>query len=135
MYGTLGRVTYDADEVPTGATSFRLVSGENGMLFFSDYFVHSSMNDDDYERTYIRGALTNSDPKTFPGTDLGRGFSFLALSRPKNGRKGDSVIELYDWELNNVGDWRDDRRAIPLVKGEIDRFELVQVPANEDGTR
>ena len=132
--GTLGRLMYSEDEVAFGGTGFMLRSGDNGMIFTSDKYVESGM-DPEYVRTYIRGALRNSDSRTPLSKAVeGRSFSFLALSRPKDGAEGESAIELFDWDMNCARYWDEMKKSVVLDKGYIDHFELIQTPANEEGS-
>lgn len=134
IYGTLGRIMYSEDEVPYGATGFRLISGQNGMIFHNDATVVSGMGEG-YVRTLIHGTTRSSTEKTPYGARVGRSFGFVALSRPKDSGEGESAIDLFEWEMNSNGTPNGPKKSVVLEKGYIDHFELIQTAANESGSK
>ena len=138
IYGTLGRVMYSEDDVPYGATGFRMISGEYGMVFYNDASVASGMGDG-YARTLIRGTTRSSAESTPYGSRTGRSFGFVALSKQKDAveseKAAESAIELYEWEMNSHSAANGSKKSIVLDKGYIDHFELIQSPADESGSK
>ena len=61
-----------------------------------------------------------------------KSFSWVGLSRLKDGSEGDSGIELFDWDMNVAG--RGKVQSVVLARGDIGGFAVLQFPDN-DGKR
>ncbi len=132
VFGTFDRVTYSEDAPAYGITSFQMKT-DVPVKCYTDEFVQSGMGKK-YDRTIVRGAVRLSDDA--PGIqerqmDLHHSPGFVALSKPRNG-VGDSAIEVFDFEMNAVRGYQD-RQSVVLAQGDIQHFELVQFPLDEEG--
>ena len=117
---------------------------ENKIVLMSDMAIRSALGDD-HERVNLRSSVRGKGG-SIEAIPRFRCFSFVALSRPREGVEGDSAIELYDWEMNTapvtfetqtrpvhkvtLTDTR--RQAVVVKKGDIGAFEMVQ--ARETGS-
>ena len=146
VYGFAERVNSGSEE--TGYACFEYTGGKNFRLL-SDKAIKSSMGDD-YERVNLRAGVKGYSGNIDAKSGF-RCFSFLAVTRPKDGKEGDSAIEMYDWEMNmapvkykttvtkskpvvvEVTLQETKRQAVALKKGDIGSFEMVQtVEAGSD---
>ena len=109
----------------------------NRMMLFSDRSVKSAF-DDANERVVVRSDGRSSE--AYSGSVLLSQFpsqGFIALSKPQGDEPGEGGIELFDFEMNAASarssivngrrTYTDSkRRAIALVRGDIDHIEVVQ---------
>ena len=134
LFGTFGRIGYKEDEPAHGVTSFEMIT-DKSVKCFNDRYVVSGMGDN-YARTEVRGAMRCSDtePKLYhrAGNNELNSPSFVALSKPVDG-KGDSAIEVFDFEMNAVNDMFG-RKAVVVAQGDIQHFELAQTAVDGDGS-
>ena len=113
-------------------------TGKNDFVLMSDMAIRNALGDD-HERVNLRSSVRGQGG-SIEAVPRFRCFSFVALSRPREGVEGDSAIELYDWEMNTapvtfkterkptlkvtLTDTK--RQAVVVKKGDIGAFELVQ---------
>ncbi len=125
IYGQCETIAYpEADDAAVGTTSFA-VTNDAMMILFTDKTVKSALGDN-YERVQAL-SLMNLDAvgrsRHRQSMINGYAMSFVGLSKPKDGAVGDSVIELYAYDMNRG---KGDRKAIVLEKGDIGHIAMVE---------
>ena len=108
-------------------------------LLYSDATVQSAAGSG-YERTALRSNLRNYGTEWDGQMLMSRypSLGFVGLSKPKDGAKGDSVLEFYDWDMNLASATvkintstkaayveSTERKAIELARGDIEGFEML----------
>ena len=114
-----------SDPQKTGFVSFCMRAEPGSFLDTSgDGNIKSGMGEQ-YVRTDLHSGIIaageNWDSFAF---FTNRSFSWVGLSKPKDGSEGDSAIELYDWDMN-VAEAKS-RKSVVLAKGDIDGFAVLQ---------
>ena len=128
VYGEMARIAYPNGASSAGASGF-IYQGEKKFRFLTDKMVQSSMGDG-YERETVT-TFDASDNVDYTRSKEGYSLSFVALSRPKDNAAGDSVIELFNWNMNNLFNHAA-RKAVALEKGDIENLVLVRDRENGD---
>ena len=123
VYGVMAQIAYEEDASPNGATSF--VYKEGVMLFFTDKNTKCGKGDG-YDRVEVYNTQMGQDLNNIKWTEGADGvdLSFIALSRPKDGAEGDSVVELYDYMMG-YHTFTDNRRTVVLEEGQIDHIQVI----------
>ncbi|MBQ6326725.1 MAG: hypothetical protein IJI26_11760, partial [Clostridia bacterium] len=131
IYGQCDTIAYSQDDAAVGTTAFAtgtntgLPTNSGFLYLFTDKTVKNAMGDG-YERVQALN-LMNQDAvgRTNQDQSMKNGYamSFVGLSKPKDGAVGDSVIELYAYDMNRV---EGDRKAIVLEKGDIGHIAMVE---------
>ena len=135
VYGYADRVGDGSGEKGYACIEY---TGGKDIVLVSDMAVRNALGAD-HERVNLRSSVRGQGGY-IEAVNRFRCFSFVALSRPKEGVTGDSAIELYDWEMNTapvkfttqtqptieftLTDTK--RQAVVVKKGDIAGFELVQ---------
>ena len=132
IYGECGRLAYPEDTAAVGTTGFVM---ENGVLHqITEKRVHCAMGDD-YQRVQALTLLDldsgTRDAGNF-GDEDGYAMSFVGLSKPKDGKAGDSVIELFGFDMNQT--YRD-KQAVVLDRGDIDHIVVARDTQDAHGAQ
>ena len=124
-FGECPRLAYEEDTAAIGATGFALDDGS--FYLFTDKKVKCSL-EGDYERFQVLTLMDmdaskygHEDYEYFRDKDFS--MSFVGLSRAKDGEQGDSVIELFGF---NMSYYAKKRTSIPLMRGDIDSISIAQ---------
>ena len=118
-------------------------TNKHSLFFLSDAAVKNALGED-HERVNLRSSVKGHGASVDQSARECLCFSFLALSRPREGVEGESAIELYDWDMNvapvttrripGTYEWEvvdSKRRAVALRKGDIGGFEMVQAVGSD----
>ena len=123
-------------------TCFECTS-KHPLFFLSDAAIKNALGED-HERVNLRSGVRGHGASVDESARACLSFSFLALSRPREGVQGESAIEMYDWDMNvapvttrqipGTYEWEvvdSKRQAVALRKGDIGGFEMVQTVGSD----
>ena len=141
VFGECPRLCYEEDTAAIGATGFAFEEGS--FYLFTDKAVKCSLEWDDegryvgeYERVQVL-TLMDMDASKYGHNDYeyfrdkGFSMSFVGLSRAKDSDQGDSVIELFGF---NMSYYAKRRTSIPLMRGDIDSITIARDNFNDDNS-
>ena len=121
LYGTLDG--YDEHGERAGYDLFVLetVIAGGTYRFSKDSGVKGPWKDDEsYQRVALRSNIRSND--TLGQAYDNRVYGFAAVSRPAGNARGDSYLELFDYDMNGASP----RRSLALDQGDIGAFEPIQ---------